>query len=66
MLDAPVGGVCLVVEAADITAQQNFDGVPCALGNLTWPDARVEPGGERGMPKVVRPARLMAKRPGRE
>jgi hypothetical protein len=54
MLDAPVDGICLVVEAAGITAQQNFDGVACALGNLSWPDASVEPGGERGMPEVVR------------
>jgi hypothetical protein len=35
MLGAPVHGICLVVEAARVTAQQNFDGVPCGLGNLS-------------------------------
>jgi hypothetical protein len=35
MLDAPVDEIRLVVEAAGLTAQPNFDGVPCALARLS-------------------------------
>lgn len=51
----PVDRVGLFVETAGVTALQAFDGVPGALGNLSWPNASFEPGGEGGVAEVVGP-----------
>lgn len=54
VLDPPIRHLLTPVEALGVPTQQHLDAVAGALGNLGGVHAGVEPGGERGVPKVVR------------
>jgi hypothetical protein len=52
--DAAEGGLLRVGEAFGVDAEEDGDAVACPFGDLGGGDACVQPGGQAGVPQVVR------------
>ncbi len=57
VIDALVGDGFAAVDAAGVDAEQHFDAVAGAVGDVGGGDAGVEPEGDRGVAERVGPVR---------
>ena len=53
--DPALGDLVLAFEALDVDAEQDRGAVAGPLGDLSWGDSPVEPGGQTGVAEIVGP-----------